>query len=276
MMLELVRAFLRRAKHLPGRVKGLPGPARAMVLLAGVLCYGTTGFLYFELPAKGELRWSDALWWSAVTLTTVGYGDVYPSTDGGRYLVAVPLMVIGIGLLGYVLSLAARLGIPLAEVDDAAQEALEHIWRASDRAGPTNKPGWEIRVAANRLLDFLRGVRRRHRWEDIVAFDDDVRDEGEDPEACAISRRRIKILGGLIAQIGPSGREIFIEHELQGVPLDEIASKEGISLDAAKKRLCRARRELERARDRWQTEQRRKGHDTRPAIVPLGFSAFQK
>lgn len=107
MMLELVRAFLRRAKHLPGRVKGLPGPARAMVLLAGVLCYGTTGFLYFELPAKGELRWSDALWWSAVTLTTVGYGDVFPTTDGGRYLVAVPLMVIGIGLLGYVLSLAA-------------------------------------------------------------------------------------------------------------------------------------------------------------------------
>jgi len=43
----------------------------------------------------------DALWWSFVTATTVGYGDISPSTGAGR-LVAVGLMLTGIGLIGMV------------------------------------------------------------------------------------------------------------------------------------------------------------------------------
>jgi voltage-gated potassium channel len=39
----------------------------------------------------------DALWWGIVTLTTVGYGDVYPVTPEGRIAASV-LMVLGIGL----------------------------------------------------------------------------------------------------------------------------------------------------------------------------------
>lgn len=42
---------------------------------------------------------SDALWWSVVTVTTVGYGDRYPVTDGGRMVAAV-LMTAGVGLFG--------------------------------------------------------------------------------------------------------------------------------------------------------------------------------
>ncbi|HSJ38691.1 MAG TPA: ion channel [Planococcus sp. (in: firmicutes)] len=42
---------------------------------------------------------SDALWWAIVTTTTVGYGDMYPSTGIGR-LLAVVLMVVGIGIIG--------------------------------------------------------------------------------------------------------------------------------------------------------------------------------
>jgi voltage-gated potassium channel len=39
----------------------------------------------------------DALWWGIVTLTTVGYGDVYPVTGEGRIAASV-LMLLGIGL----------------------------------------------------------------------------------------------------------------------------------------------------------------------------------
>jgi voltage-gated potassium channel len=85
-----------------------PLPAlRVMTLLVAVLAYGTTGFVYFEQPARPELTFADGFWYTAVTITTIGYGDLYPATFGGRFLVAVPLMVIGIGLLGYVLSVAA-------------------------------------------------------------------------------------------------------------------------------------------------------------------------
>ena len=40
---------------------------------------------------------SDALWWAIVTVTTVGYGDIFPTTNGGR-IIAVVLMLIGIGI----------------------------------------------------------------------------------------------------------------------------------------------------------------------------------
>jgi len=80
---------------------------RAVALLVSVLAYGASGFLYFELAGNPDLTWGDGFWYTLVTLTTIGYGDFYPKTAGGRYLVAIPVMVIGIGLLGYVLSLAA-------------------------------------------------------------------------------------------------------------------------------------------------------------------------
>ncbi len=41
----------------------------------------------------------DALWWSIVTCTTVGYGDISPATVTGR-VIAVILMIFGIGLIG--------------------------------------------------------------------------------------------------------------------------------------------------------------------------------
>lgn len=45
------------------------------------------------------MTFPDALWWSIVTCTTVGYGDISPSTVYGR-ITAVVLMVFGIGFLG--------------------------------------------------------------------------------------------------------------------------------------------------------------------------------
>jgi voltage-gated potassium channel len=43
----------------------------------------------------------DALWWSLITVTTVGYGDRYPVTGAGQ-AIAAGLMVAGIALLGVV------------------------------------------------------------------------------------------------------------------------------------------------------------------------------
>lgn len=46
-------------------------------------------------------EYGDAIWWSIVTMTTVGYGDISPETGLGRTL-AVLLMLVGIGVIGMV------------------------------------------------------------------------------------------------------------------------------------------------------------------------------
>lgn len=101
MIQVLLRLLKRRVLLSP------PAPVRVAALVAAVLLYGTTGFLYFELSRNPDLTWADGFWWSVVTVATVGYGDLYPGTPSGRFVVALPVMFFGIGLLGYVLSLAA-------------------------------------------------------------------------------------------------------------------------------------------------------------------------
>ena len=64
----------------------------------------------------------DALWWSATTVTTVGYGDTVPVTGAGR-LVAVGLMVGGIALLGAVTATLASWIIQRVAQDDEANQS---------------------------------------------------------------------------------------------------------------------------------------------------------
>nr|WP_017568942.1 potassium channel family protein [Nocardiopsis halotolerans] len=54
-----------------------------------------------EAPGANITTLPDALWWSLVTVSTVGYGDFYPVTGAGR-LIAVGLFVMGVGLLGVI------------------------------------------------------------------------------------------------------------------------------------------------------------------------------
>ncbi|SCG39310.1 potassium channel family protein [Micromonospora coxensis] len=69
----------------------------------------------------------DALWWSAVTITTVGYGDHYPVTAAGRF-VALALMIGGIGLIGFVTgSLATWIVERVSDAGRPAPATVEDI-----------------------------------------------------------------------------------------------------------------------------------------------------
>src|SRR5690349_21066635 len=51
-------------------------------------------------PGSTIHTYPEALWWAVCTITTVGYGDLYPETAEGR-LVALALMIGGLGLIGF-------------------------------------------------------------------------------------------------------------------------------------------------------------------------------
>ena len=68
---------------------------RLMGVIAALVLVGAAGLTYFE----EDRPFHDALWWAIVTLTTVGFGDISPTSFGGR-VIGVVLMFFGIGVLG--------------------------------------------------------------------------------------------------------------------------------------------------------------------------------
>ena len=100
------------------------GLFRVLIAAAGTLLLGAWLVLLFEDHAKGSNihDYADALWWAIVTVTTVGYGDRYPVTAGGRVVAAV-LMLVGIGLIGVLTATVASVFIK--EHTDATKEEFK-------------------------------------------------------------------------------------------------------------------------------------------------------
>ena len=112
--LKVLRIFrLIRVTRLLRRV-GVRNVARSLVrdransalltlLLMGILVlqFGSLGILSLEQNAPGaNIRTaSDALWYTIVTISTVGYGDQYPVTNAGRFVGSL-LIVVGVGIFG--------------------------------------------------------------------------------------------------------------------------------------------------------------------------------
>ena len=71
-----------------------------MIATAFLLFIAAVGIYYFENPAQPEQFKSvfHCLWWAIATLTTVGYGDVYPITAGGKLFTFV-MLIIGLGII---------------------------------------------------------------------------------------------------------------------------------------------------------------------------------
>ncbi len=83
---------------LRGRVATYVAGATAMLILIGALAVLD---VEQNAPDAKILTFGDAAWWAVTTITTVGYGDLYPVTPIGR-VVAAALMMSGIAVLGIV------------------------------------------------------------------------------------------------------------------------------------------------------------------------------
>ncbi len=97
---------------------------RVLIAAVATLFIGAWLVLLFEEKAKGSNihDYPDALWWAIVTVTTVGYGDRYPVTEGGRVVAAI-LMLVGIGLIGVLTATVASVFVK--EHTDANREEFK-------------------------------------------------------------------------------------------------------------------------------------------------------
>lgn len=99
--------------------------AREELLLFGavtlvILYIAAVGIYYFERDAQPERFASvfHSLWWAVVTLTTVGYGDIYPVTTGGRFFTFI-VLAVGLGVV------AVPTGILASALSAARQEEAD-------------------------------------------------------------------------------------------------------------------------------------------------------
>lgn len=110
-----------------------------------ILTASSTAILHFETRPESNIRTAnDAIWWAFTTITTVGYGDRFPVTTGGR-VVAALLMTAGVGLFGaFSAALAAWFLAPEDKATDAEisglREELAALRRAVEELAQKNDP----------------------------------------------------------------------------------------------------------------------------------------
>ena len=102
MILLLIRRWFSHRHKPVVRVATALGIALLLNLIFGA------AFLLAESGKQPDLSFWDSVWWSMVTMTTVGYGDFFPKTFYGRFFVAYPCLLLGIGLIGYALGVIAE------------------------------------------------------------------------------------------------------------------------------------------------------------------------
>ena len=96
--------------------------AAAALIALIVVVYASISILYFERGVDGAkiITPEDAMWWAVVTITTVGYGEIYPVTSGGR-LVGVIVMTAGVALFGALTGFVAVWFLAPTQIDEKAE-----------------------------------------------------------------------------------------------------------------------------------------------------------
>ena len=78
-----------------------------------------------DVATSNIKNFGDGLWWAVTTVTTVGYGDRFPTTSLGRVL-AVGLMLVGISLMGVITASVAAWFVKMSQEDSEKQLESPH------------------------------------------------------------------------------------------------------------------------------------------------------
>lgn len=102
-ILKVIRQVTKLSDITEGLFRNPTAGAFAVTSVLAVSTIFMSAFLVLEAECNVAgakiMNAGDALWWAVTTVTTVGYGDVYPITTAGRY-VGVITMFVGIAVAG--------------------------------------------------------------------------------------------------------------------------------------------------------------------------------
>jgi RNA polymerase sigma-70 factor (ECF subfamily) len=138
-----------------------------------------------------------------------------------------------------------RFGLHVCRTTEDAEDAVqETLWAATRairtfRGTASSIASWLFTIVRRECLRLLEGHRKAPR-----ALDDNTRDvlaEVVDPEDAVALRQRIELLAGALADLDPLHREVVLLRDIQELSAPEAATRLGISIDALKSRLHRAR-----------------------------------
>jgi RNA polymerase sigma-70 factor (ECF subfamily) len=142
--------------------------------------------------------------------------------------------------LDYLFETLQRLGAGAREVEDLAQEVfvvLHRHWPALDTTRP--------------LRPYLFGVafrvvcaHRRRRKREVPWLGLDAEDSGSSPEGQLQSKESVALLMAALERVPLPRRAVLVMHELDGVPIADVAERFSISRFGAYARLRKAHREL--------------------------------
>ncbi len=141
-LLRAIRAT-QRVSHILLRNKFHGGLASVFLTFLLLIMFSSVGILICEQPdPNAKIKTAeDSIWWSVATITTVGYGDLYPVTTEGRCL-AMMLMIAGVGMFGAVSGVfaSALLGDQKKGVDDRT-EILERLKKLEEKIDDLKRDG---------------------------------------------------------------------------------------------------------------------------------------
>lgn len=106
-------------------VRGIVGTNGLGYVLLVTFFLVVTGGIAIWVLEPGIDTLGDGIWWSIVTITTVGYGDISPASPLGR-VVAVLLMIAGIGTVGMITGSIATYFIGLGQ-QETSNSHVRHI-----------------------------------------------------------------------------------------------------------------------------------------------------
>jgi hypothetical protein len=138
-------------------VRDRAGSALMLLLLMGILVleFGSLFVLRVEQYADGAniTSASDALWYTIVTISTVGYGDQFPVTDAGRFI-GTTIIVIGVGIFGTFTGYLANLFLAPKKSDQEPDAAAAPAVTL-DAAGPVVTAAVPATATTDELRELL-------------------------------------------------------------------------------------------------------------------------